>query len=51
MKAILMRITFNWRWLTGLGVQSTIVKAEAWQHPGRHGGGGAESFTSSSEGS
>jgi hypothetical protein len=35
---------------TGSEVQSIIIKAGAWQHPGRHGAGGAESSTSSSEG-
>jgi hypothetical protein len=34
----------------GSEVQSIFIKAEAWQHPGRHGAGGAESSTSSSEG-
>jgi hypothetical protein len=43
--------TFNWSWLTGSEVQSIIVKLETWQHLGRHGAGGAESSTSSSEGS
>jgi hypothetical protein len=41
--------TFNWGWLTGSEVQS-IMKAGTWQHPGRHGKGGAENSTSSSEG-
>jgi len=41
---------FNWSWLTGPEVQSIVIKAGAWQHPGRHGAGGAESSTSSSEG-
>jgi hypothetical protein len=49
-KASLIRTTFSWSWLTGSEVQSIIIKAEAWQHPGRHGAGGAESSTSSSEG-
>jgi hypothetical protein len=49
-KATLIRTTFNWGWLTGSEVQSIITKAGAWQHPGRHGAGGAESSTSSSEG-
>jgi hypothetical protein len=31
-------------------VQSIIIKAGARQHPSRHGAGGAESSTSSSEG-
>jgi hypothetical protein len=42
--------TFNWDWLIGSEVQSIIVKMEAWQHPGRHGAGGAEGATSSFEG-
>jgi hypothetical protein len=29
---------------------SFIIKTGTWQHPGRHGTGGAESSTSSSEG-
>jgi hypothetical protein len=49
-KATLIRTTFNWNWLTGSEVQSIIIKAGVWQHPGRHGAGGAESSTSSSEG-
>jgi hypothetical protein len=40
----------NWCWLTVTEVQFIIIKARAWQHPGRHGAGGAESSTSSSEG-
>jgi hypothetical protein len=42
-KATLIRTTFNWGWLTGSEVQSIIFKVGAWQHPGRHGAGGAES--------
>jgi hypothetical protein len=42
--------TLNWSWLTGSEVQSIIFKVRAWQHPGRHSAGGAESSTSSSEG-
>jgi hypothetical protein len=49
-KATLIRTTFNWGWLTGLEVQSIIIKAGAWQHPDRQGAGRAESSTSSSEG-
>jgi hypothetical protein len=49
-KTILIRTTFNWGWLTGFKVQSTVIKVGTWQHPGRHGAGGAESSTSSSEG-
>jgi hypothetical protein len=45
----LTRITFNWGWLTGLEVQSIIIKAGTWQHSGRYGTGGAENSTSSSE--
>jgi hypothetical protein len=45
-----MRTTFKWGWLTGSKVQSIIIKVGAWQHPGRHGAGGAESSTTSSEG-
>jgi hypothetical protein len=48
-KATLTR-TFNWGWLTGSKVQSIIIKAGTWQHPGRHGTGIAKSSTSSSEG-
>jgi hypothetical protein len=33
-----------------LQVQSIIIKVGAWQHPGRHCAGRAESSTSSSEG-
>jgi hypothetical protein len=49
-KATLLRTTFNWGWLTESEVQCSIIKAGAWQGPGRHGAGGAESSTSSSEG-
>jgi hypothetical protein len=42
--------TFNWGWLTGSEVQSIIMKVGAWQYPGRHGAGGAESSMSSSKG-
>jgi hypothetical protein len=42
--ATLIRTTFNWGWLTGSEVQS-IIKVEAWQHPGRHDAGGAEFYT------
>jgi hypothetical protein len=49
-KATLIRTTFNWGWLTGSEVQSIIIKVGAWQHPDRHGSGGAASSTSSSEG-
>jgi hypothetical protein len=49
-KATLIRIAFSWGWHTGAEVQSIIIKVGAWQHPGRHGAGGAERSTSSSEG-
>jgi hypothetical protein len=39
-KAALIRITFSWVWLTGSEVQSIIIKAGEWQHPGSHGTGG-----------
>ena len=42
--------SFNWDWLMGSEVQSIIIKVGAWQHPGRHGAGGAGSSASSSEG-
>jgi hypothetical protein len=42
----IIRTTFNWDWLTGSEVQSIIIKAGAWQNPGRHGVGTAESSTS-----
>jgi len=35
-KATVTRKTFNWGWLTGSEVQSTIVKVRAWQFPSRH---------------
>jgi hypothetical protein len=44
-KTTLIR-TFNWGWFTGSEVQSIIIKARTWQHPDRHGAGGAESSTS-----
>jgi hypothetical protein len=49
-KATLIRMTFNWGWLTGSEIPSIIIKAGAWQHPGRHDEGVAESATSSSQG-
>jgi hypothetical protein len=48
-KATPIRTTFNWDWLAGSEVQTIIIKVGAWQRPGRHGEGGAESYTSSSE--
>ena len=48
-KASLIK-TFNWGWLTGSKVQSTIIKEGAGQYPGKHGAGGAESSMSSSKG-
>jgi hypothetical protein len=41
-KAIIIR-TLNLCWLKDSEVQSIIIKAAKWQHPGRHGAGGAES--------
>jgi hypothetical protein len=41
--------TFNWGLLTSSDVQS-IIKVGAWQYPGRHGIGGAESSIPSSKG-
>jgi hypothetical protein len=49
-KATFIRTTFNWDWLTGSEAQSIIIKAGTWQHPGRHGAGGAESSASSLKG-
>jgi hypothetical protein len=43
------KTTFKWGWLTGSEVQSIIIKAGAWQHPGSYGAGGVESSTFSSE--
>jgi hypothetical protein len=48
-KATLIRTTFHWGWLTGSEVQSIIIKAGAWQYPGRHGAGGTESSPFSSD--
>jgi hypothetical protein len=45
-KTTLIRTAFNWGWLKGSEVQS-IIKTGAWQHPGRHGVGKAESSRSS----
>jgi hypothetical protein len=49
-EATVIRTTFNWGWLIGSEVQSIIIKVGAWQLPGRHGAGGAESSTISSIG-
>jgi hypothetical protein len=49
-KATLIKEIFHWSWLRGLEVQSIIIKAGAWQCPGKCGAGGAESSTSFSEG-
>jgi hypothetical protein len=48
-KATLIRTTYVWAWLTGSEVQSIINMVGAWQRLGRHGAGGAESSTFSSE--
>jgi hypothetical protein len=50
-KAISIRTTFNWGWLTGSEVQSIAIKAGTWQYSGRHSAGGAESSSSCSKGS
>jgi hypothetical protein len=42
-KATIIWATFNKGWLTGSEDQSITIKAGAWQHPGKHGAGGAES--------
>jgi hypothetical protein len=34
--------TFNWSWLTGSEVQSSVIKAGAWHCPSRYGAGEAE---------
>jgi len=49
-KATLIKTAFNWGWLIGSEVKSKIMKAGTQQHPGRHCTGGAEIFTSSTEG-
>jgi hypothetical protein len=48
-KATLLRTMFNWAWLIGSEVQSVVIKTRVWQPPGRHGAGGAESYTPSSK--
>jgi hypothetical protein len=48
-KATIIRTTFNWGWLTGSKVQSISITVGVWQHPARHGAGGAESSISLSE--
>jgi hypothetical protein len=48
-KATLRRTTFDWGWLIDSEVQSILIKVGTWKQPGRHGAGGAESSTSSSE--
>jgi hypothetical protein len=40
-KATLIRITFNWSWLTSSEVQSIIIRSRAKQHPDCHGARGA----------
>jgi hypothetical protein len=42
-------LIINWGRLTGSEVQAIIIKVGTWQHRGRHGAGGADSSTSSSE--
>jgi len=48
-KATPIRTTLNWGWLPGSEVQSIIIKAGIRQCSGRHGAGGAENSTSSSD--
>jgi hypothetical protein len=50
-KTTLITTTFNSGWLTDSEIQFIIIKAAAWQHPGRHGAGEAEISTSSPDGS
>jgi hypothetical protein len=49
-KTTLTRTIFNWDCLKNSEIQFIIIKMGAWQHPGRHAAGGAESSESSSEG-
>jgi hypothetical protein len=49
-KPPIIRTILNWGWFIGLEDQSIIIKVGAWQHPGRHGAGGAENSTSCSKG-
>jgi hypothetical protein len=44
--ATLIRATFNWGWLQVKKFGPLLSRQEAWQYPGRHGVGGAESSTS-----
>jgi hypothetical protein len=48
-RQLLQRTTFNWGWLTGSEGQSIIIKVGIGHYPDRHGAGGTESSTSSSE--
>jgi hypothetical protein len=50
-KASLIKITFNWGWLTG-SVRSSVhyYQGESMAYSGRHGAGRAESSISSSKG-
>jgi hypothetical protein len=45
-----LKKTFSWGWLIGSEVQTLNIKVGAWQYPGRHGAGRAESSKSSSKG-
>jgi hypothetical protein len=49
-KATLTETAFSWDWVTDSKIQYSMIKAGEWQHLGKHGAGGAESSTSSSEG-
>ena len=43
---LFIKTIFNWGWLTGSEDQSIVIKAVIWQHPGRHGSGGASTISS-----
>jgi hypothetical protein len=48
--SLIKKTTFTWGWLTDSEVQSIIIKVGAWQYPGRHDTGRAESSMSLSKG-
>ena len=48
--ALVMVSVHNSKTLTKTEVESIIIKVGAWQYPGRHGEGGAQSSMSSSKG-
>jgi hypothetical protein len=37
----IIRTTFSWGCFSDSEVQSIVIKAGTWQHPGKHGAGGA----------